>query len=184
MFVYQSFQLISPPAFPLPNPAPNLPGRSLYSSGTDSARPHIHRWLHGLARARRRGGSTTRRASLGLRFANHKEWMDAHNCRSGSLGSVVRLSASATGTAATTSTGTDVNPEHVMPGPDHRAEARNAMRFLRPSFNGLSTVPSRMVFHVQPRFVRFLASRSRFPVRFVMAFSGLPHRPTSFGIHS
>lgn len=49
--------------------------------------------------------------------------------------------------------------------------------FLRPSFTRSASGPDRRTNTARLR--RFLASRSRFPVRLLMAFSGLPHLPTS-----
>lgn len=53
--------------------------------------------------------------------------------------------------------------------------------FLRPSFNLVhADAPSFQKLMVLRR-LRFLASRSRFPIRFAMTFSGSSHWPTTNG---
>jgi hypothetical protein len=60
------------------------------------------------------------------------------------------------------------------------AERSTRNRFLRPSFSANRSAPFGPKPFVKPRLGRFLASRSLFPARFDMAFSGFSHRPTSY----
>jgi hypothetical protein len=115
--------------------------------------------------------------------------------RLGSFGPVIRRSASATGRAAMRAECDNVLQWQVTL-PHHRGDrdetpfataSEKARCFLRPSFSAPTGAPSGAKPCIQQRrwrFDRFLASRSRFPDRLLIAFSGLPHRLTSFGIHS
>ncbi len=64
-------------------------------------------------------------------------------------------------------------------GRAERVLTQKARSFLRPSFSVTHSAPVRGRKETFGRLCRLLASRSRFPARFDMAFSGLPRMPTN-----
>ncbi len=66
-------------------------------------------------------------------------------------------------------------------GRAERVLTQKARSFLRPSFSVTHSAPVRGTKETFGRLCRLLASRSRFPARFDMAFSGLPRVPTNRG---